>query len=88
MIELALNSSDLLPLFREVYEHLERFYLEGIRNRRVNSDDRLTSVVDLGFHQVKDLKEVPNSEVKSFLEHQREMKVVVVEMLQTLNYEI
>lgn len=84
----ALNSSDLLPLFREVYEHLEEFYLESIRNRRVNSEVRLTSAVDLGFHQLKELKEVPNSEVKAFLDHQREMKAVVVEMLQTLNYEI
>ncbi len=88
VIEDALNSPDLLPLFREVYEHLEEFYLEGIRNRRVNSEVRLTSAVDLGFHQLKDLKEVPNSEVKAFLDHQREMKAVVVEMLQTLNYEI
>lgn len=88
VIEDALNSPDLLPLFREVYEHLEEFYLQGIRNRRVNSDVRLTSAVDLGFHQLKDLKEVPNSEVKAFLDHQREMKAVVVEMLQTLNYEI
>ena len=78
----------MLPLFREVYEHLEEFYLEGIRNRRVNSEVRLTSAVDLGFHQLKDLKEVPNSEVIAFLDHQREMKAVVVEMLQTLNYEI
>lgn len=88
VIEDALNSPDLLPLFREVYEHLEKFYLEGIRNRRVNSEVRLTSAVDLGFHQLKDLKEVPNSEVKAFLDHQRELKAVVVEMLQTLNYEI
>lgn len=88
MIELALNSSDLLPLFREVYEHLEEFYLEGIRNRRVNLEDRLTSAVDLGFHQVKDLKEVPKSEVSLFLEHQRKMKAEVVKLLQTLNYEI
>ncbi len=88
VIEDALNSPDLLPLFREVYEHLEEFYLEGIRNRRVNSEVRLTSAVDLGFHQLKDLKEVPNSEVKAFLDHQREMKAMVVEMLQTLNYEI
>ena len=88
VIEDALNSPDLLPLFREVYEHLEEFYLEGIRNRRVNSEVRLTSAVDLGFHQLKDLKEVPNSEVIAFLDHQREMKAVVVEMLQTLNYEI
>lgn len=84
----ALNSPDLLPLFREVYEHLEEFYLQGIRNRRVNSEVRLTSAVDLGFHQLKDLKEVPNSEVKAFLDHQREMKAVVVEILQTFNYEI
>ena len=88
VIEIALNSPDLLPLFREVYAHLEEFYLEGIRTRRVNSEVRLTSAVDLGFHQLKDLKEVPNSEVKAFLDHQREMKAVVVEMLQTLNYEI
>ena len=88
VIEDALNSPDLLPLFREVYEHLEEFYLEGIRNRRVNSEVRLTSAVDLGFHQLKELKEVPNSEVKAFLDHQRELKAVVVEMLQTLNYEI
>lgn len=88
VIEDALNSPDLLPLFREVYEHLEEFYLEGIRNRRVNSEVRLTSAVDLGFHQLKELKEVPNSEVKAFLDHQREMKAMVVEMLQTLNYEI
>lgn len=88
VIEIALNSPDLLPLFREVYEHLEEFYLQGIRSRRVNSEVRLTSAVDLGFHQLKDLKEVPNSEVKAFLDHQREMKAVVVEMLQTLNYEI
>lgn len=88
VIETALNSPDLLPLFREVYEHLEEFYLEGIRNRRVNSEVRLTSAVDLGFHQLKELKEFPNSEVKAFLDHQREMKAVVVEMLKTLNYEI
>lgn len=88
VIEDALNSPNLLPLFREVYEHLEDFYLEGIRNRRVNPEVRLTSAVDLGFHQFKELKEVPNSEVKAFLEHQREMKAVVVEMLQILNYEI
>lgn len=88
VIEDALNSPNLLPLFREVYEHLEDFYLEGIRNRRVNPEVRLTSAVDLGFHQLKELKEVPNSEVKAFLEHQREMKAVVVEMLQILNYEI
>lgn len=84
----ALNSPDLLPLFREVYEHLEEFYLQGIRNRRVNSEVRLTSAVDLGFHQLKDLKEVPNSEVKAILDHQQEMKAVVVEILQTFNYEI
>lgn len=60
----------------------------GVRNRRVNLEGRLTSAVDLSFHQLKDLKEVPNSEVKAFLDHQREMKTVVVEMLQTLNYEI
>lgn len=88
VIQDALNSPNLLPLFREVYEHLEEFYLQGIRNRRVNSEVRLTSAVDLGFHQLKDLKEVPNSEVKAFLDHQRELKAVVVEMLQTLNYEI
>ena len=88
VIEDALNSPNLLPLFREVYEHLEDFYLEGIRNRRVNPEVRLTSAVDLGFHQLKELKEVPNSEVKAFLEHQREMKAVVVEMLHILNYEI
>ena len=88
VIEDALNSPDLLSLFREVYEHLEEFYLQGIRNRRVNSEVRLTSAVDLGFHQLKDLKEVPNEKVKTFLDHQREMKAVVVEMLQTLNYEI
>ena len=84
----AFKSPHLLPLFKGVYEHLEEFYLSGIQNRRVNSEDRLTSAVDLGFHQLKELKEVPNSEVKAFLDHQREMKAVVVEMLQTLNYEI
>ena len=88
VIQAALNSPHLLPLFKEVYEHLERFYLEGIRNRRVNLEDRLTSAVDLGFHQVKDLKEVPKSEVSLFLEHQRKMKAEVVKLLQTLNYEI
>ena len=88
VIQTALNSPHLLPLFKEVYEHLERFYLEGIRNRRVNLEDRLTSAVDLGFHQVKDLKEVPKSEVSLFLEHQRKMKAEVVKLLQTLNYEI
>ena len=88
VIQTALNSPHLLPLFKEVYEHLERFYLEGIRNRRVNLEDRLTSAVDLGFHQVKELKEVPKSEVSLFLEHQRKMKAEVVKLLQTLNYEI
>ena len=84
----ALKSPHLLPLFKGVYEHLEEFYLSGIRNRRVNSEDRLTSAVDLGFHQVKELKEVSKADVKDFLDHQRQMKVEVVKMLQTLNYEI
>ena len=84
----ALKSPHLLPLFKEVYEHLEEFYLKGIRNRRVNSEDRLTSSVDLGFHQVKELKEVSKADVKDFLDHQRQMKAEVVKMLQTLNYEI
>lgn len=88
VIEDALQSPYLLPLFKEVYAHLEGFYLSGIRNRRVDSENRLTSAVDLGFHQVKELKEVPKSEVSLFLEHQREMKAEVVKMLQTLNYEI
>ena len=88
VIEDALQSPYLLPLFKEVYAHLEGFYLSGIRNRRVDSETRLTSAVDLGFHQVKELKEVPKSEVSLFLEHQREMKAEVVKMLQTLNYEI
>lgn len=88
VIEDALQSPYLLPLFKEVYAHLEDFYLSGIRNRRVDSENRLTSAVDLGFHQVKELKEVPKSEVSLFLEHQREMKAEVVKMLQTLNYEI
>lgn len=88
VIKDALNSKELLPLFREVYAHLEDFYLSGIRNRRVDSENRLTSAVDLGFHQLKELKEVPKSEVSLFLEHQREMKAEVVKMLQTLNYEI
>lgn len=87
-IEDALQSPYLLPLFKEVYAHLEDFYLSGIRNRRVDSENRLTSAVDLGFHQLKDLKEVPKSEVSLFLEHQREMKAEVVKLLQTLNYEI
>ena len=84
----ALKSPQLLPLFKGVYEHLEEFYLKGIRTRRVNSEDRLTSAVDLGFHQVKELKEVSKAEVKDFLDHQRQMKAEVVKMLQTLNYEI
>ena len=84
----ALKSPHLLPLFKEVYEHLEEFYLRGIRNRRVNSEDRLTSALDLGFHQVKELKEVSKADVKDFLDHQRQMKAEVVKMLQTLNYEI
>lgn len=88
VIEDALQSPYLLPLFKEVYEHLEEFYLSGIRNRRVNPKNRLTSAVDLGFHQVKELKEVPKSEVSLFLEHQREMKVEVVKMLQALNYKL
>ena len=84
----AFNSPHLLLLFKEVYAHLEEFYLKGIRNRRVNSEDRLTSAVDLGFHQVKELKEVSKADVKDFLDHQRQMKAEVVKMLQTLNYEI
>lgn len=84
----ALQSHHLLPLFKGVYEHLEEFYLTGIRNRRVDSENRLTSAVDLGFHQVKELKEVSKADVKDFLDHQREMKAEVVKMLQTLNYEI
>lgn len=84
----ALNSPHLLPLFKEVYEHLEKFYLNGLQNRRVNLEDRLTSAVDLGFHQVKELKEVSKADVKDFLDHQRQMKAEVVKMLQTLNYEI
>lgn len=88
VIEDALQSPYLLPLFKEVYAHLEDFYLSGIRNRRVDSENRLTSAVDLGFHQVKELKEVPKSEVSLFLEHQRKMKAEVVKLLQTLNYEI
>ena len=75
-------------LFKEVYAHLGDFYLSGIRNRRVDSENRLTSAVDLGFHQVKELKEVPKSEVSLFLEHQRKLKAEVVKMLQTLNYEV
>ena len=84
----ALKSPHLLPLFKEVYEHLEDFYLSGIQNRRVNSEDRLTSAVDLGFHQVKELKEVSKAVVKDFLDHQRQMKAEVVKMLQSLNYVI
>ena len=88
VIENELHSQHLLPLFKEVYEHLEEFYLSGIRSRRVNSKNRLTSAVDLGFHQVKELNEVSRLDVNLFLEHQREMKAEVVKMLQTLNYEI
>ena len=88
VIEDAFQSPYLIPLFKEVYAHLEDFYLSGIRNRRVDSKNRLTSAVDLGFHQVKELKEVPKSEVSLFLEHQRKMKAEVVKLLQTINYEI
>lgn len=88
VIEDALQSPYLLPLFKDVYAHLEGFYLSGIRNRRVDSENRLTSVVDLGFHQVKELKEVSKADVKDFLDHQRQMKAEVVKMLQTLNYEL
>ena len=88
VIKCALESPHLLPIFKEVYEHLEDFYLEALRIRKVDKDNRLSSVVDLGFHQLKDLKEVSNESVKKYLNHQRELKAVVEDLLQTLNYEI
>lgn len=88
VIKCALESPHLLPIFKEVYEHLEDFYLEALRIRKVDKDNRLSSIVDLGFHQLKDLKEVSNESVKKYLNHQRELKAVVEDLLQTLNYEI
>ena len=88
VIKRALESPYLLPSFKEVYEHLEEFYLNALRTRKVDERERLTSAVDLGFHQLKDLKEVSNTSVKNYLEHQRILKSLTEDLLKTLNYEI
>ena len=88
VIKRALESPYLVPSFKEVYEHLEDFYLNALRNREVDKRERLTSAVDLGFHQLKDLKEVSNTSVKNYLEHQRTLKSLTEDLLKTLNYEL
>lgn len=80
-------SSDLVnPLFKEVLEFLREFYLDGLRSRKVV--DELSSLVDLGFHQVKELEGVPDSLFQAYLEKQRSLKPLVLTLLENLQFEI
>lgn len=80
-------SSDLVaPLFKEVLEALRSFYLESLRSRKVVDD--LSSLVDLGFHQVKELEGVSESCFQTYLEKQRTLKPLVLSLLEDLQLEI
>lgn len=87
-LENALNSPSLLPLFKEVYEDLEAFYLYGLRNRLVDETDKLTNAVDLGFHQLKGLKNIESEQVKGYLNSQIRLKAVIRDLLISLNYKL
>lgn len=80
-------SSDLVdPLFKEVLNSLREFYLDGLRSRKVVDD--LSSLVDLGFHQVKELEGIPDSLFQAYLEKQRSLKPLVLTLLGDLQFEI
>ena len=80
-------SSDLVdPLFKDVLESLREFYLAGLRSRKVV--DELSSLVDLGFHQVKELDGIPDSLYQAYLEKQRSLKPLVLPLLENLQFEI
>lgn len=82
----AVSSELVNPLFKEVLGALRSFYLEGLRSRIVVDD--LSSLVDLGFHQVKELEGIPDSLFQAYLEKQRTLKSLVLTLLESLQFEI
>lgn len=82
----AVSSYLVDPLFKDVLESLREFYLAGLRSRKVV--DELSSLVDLGFHQVKELDGIPDSLYQVYLEKQRSLKPLVLTLLENLQFEI